>query len=93
MPTTIIDSESYPEALQRRYAEELKNDKKIIIKALARKAGFFEFNIEGWLVEFEEFVNLVRADALEEAAKFADDYIGSIEGYTFGIGEEIRRLK
>ena len=34
---------------------------------LAKEAGFFEFNIEGWSKEFEKFAALVRAEALEEA--------------------------
>ena len=38
MPTTILDNETYPEALQRRYAEEIKAEKQAEIIRMANEA-------------------------------------------------------
>lgn len=72
MPTTILDNETYPEALQRRCAEESRIDRKIEIIAMAKSAGFFEFNVEGWSKEFERFAALVAAHEREACAKVCE---------------------
>ena len=76
MPTTILDNETYPEALHRRYAEESRIDRKIEIIAMAKTAGFFEFNVEGWVKEFERFAALVAAHEREACAKVCDAVLG-----------------
>ena len=40
---------------------------------LAKEAGFFEFNVEGWSKEFERFAALVAAREREACAKVCDD--------------------
>ena len=64
MPTTIIDNEPIQEAFNRRFIEEALIEKRILVKSLARKAGFFEFNVDGWYKEFQTFYDLVREEVL-----------------------------
>lgn len=61
MPTTILDNETYPEALQRRYAEEIKVEKQAEIIRMAREAGMLNINDRGL---YGDFVNLERFAAL-----------------------------
>ena len=75
MPTTILDNETYPEALHRRYAEESRIDRKIEIIAMAKTAGFFEFNVEGWVKEFERFAALVAEPWIETNKALAKEII------------------
>lgn len=91
MPTTILDGESYPDALQRRYAEEAEAEKRIRVIEQAKAVGIRdERALYLYEDEFILFSELIRAEALEEAAKVADSY-KSIEGR--GIAEQIRSLK
>ena len=51
---------------------------------MAKEAGFFEFNVEGWSKEFERFATLVAAHEREACAKVCDENAAKAEanGYT-----------
>ena len=61
MPTTILDNETYPEALQRRYAEETKAEKQAEIIRMAEKACAPHQILNTDLVFLERFFNLAFA--------------------------------
>lgn len=61
MPTTILDNETYLEALQRRYAEETKAEKQAEIIRTAEKACAPHQILNTDLVFLERFFNLAFA--------------------------------
>ena len=61
MPTTILDNETYPEALQRRYAEETKAEKQAEIIRMANEACQLHQILNTDLVFLERFFNLAFA--------------------------------
>lgn len=76
MTTTILDGETYPEALQRRYAEEAAIEKRINIIELVKEAGAEPNYILLKCEALERFAALVRAETLEEAAKLCEQGTG-----------------
>lgn len=70
MPTTILDNETYPEALQRRYAEETKAEKQAEIIRMANEACQPHQILNTDLVFLERFFNLAfTAGAAHEREK------------------------
>ena len=78
MPTTILDNETYPEALQRRYAEETKAEKQAEIIRMAEKACAPHQILNTDLVFLERFFNLAfaagAAHEREACAKLAERF-------------------
>ena len=74
MPTTILDNETYPEALQRRYAEETKAEKQAEIIRMAREACSPHQVLNTDLVFLERFAALVAAHEREACAKVCDEW-------------------
>ena len=73
MPTTILDNESYPEALQRRYEEEAKNEKNMKLIQMAGEACAPHQILNTDLVFLERFAALVAAHEREACAKVCDE--------------------
>ena len=75
MTTTILDGETYPEALQRRYAEEAAIEKRINIIELAKEAGIDTGKRFGCvsLKSLERFKALVRADLMKQVIDTCED--------------------
>ena len=100
MPTTILDSESYTEALQHRCKEETKTEERINIIELAKKAGYDEQSetIPSFQNFIERFATIVRAEALEKAIEVCRQIGGKfymagddLEG--FGADECVEAIK
>lgn len=76
MPTTILDNESYLEALQRRYAEETKAEKQLEITRIANEACSPNQILNTDLVFLERFFNLAfeagAAHEREQCAKVCE---------------------
>ena len=74
MPTTILDSESYTEALQHRCKEETKTEERINIIELAKKAGYDEQSetIPSFQKFIERFAALVRADLMKQVMSICE---------------------
>ena len=72
MPTTILDNESYPEALQRRYTEEAKNEKNMTLIQMAEEACSPHQVLNTDLVFLERFAALVAAHEREACAKLCE---------------------
>jgi len=71
MPTTILDNETYPEALQRRYAEEIKAEKQAEIIRMANEACQPHQILNTDLEFLERFFNLAfAAGAAHEREKW-----------------------
>ena len=66
MPTTILDNETYPEALQRRYAEETKAEKQAEIIRMAREAGWQYADGDDGYKPLWRFAALVAAHEREQ---------------------------
>ena len=103
MPTTILDNESYPEALQRRYEEETKAEKLMAtdeIIRMAREAGMdiddeasgFGAIITAEPLDLERFAALVAAHERELCAKVVD-HILKEGGGTYGDAIRARSEK
>ena len=73
MPTTILDNESYPEALQRRYTEEAKNEENMKLIQMAEEACSPHQILNTDLVFLERFAALVAAHVTEECAVLCED--------------------
>ena len=77
MPTTILDGETYRDALQRRYSEEAEKEEQMNIVKLTDQAGSYTSVINGNTCftygQLRRFVELVRAEVLEEAAEWFED--------------------
>ena len=73
MPTTILDNESYPEALQRRYTEEAKNEENMKLIQMAEEACSPHQILNTDLVFLERFAALVAAHEREAFAKVCDE--------------------
>jgi len=70
--TTILDGETYPEALQRRYAEEAAIEKRINIIELVKEAGAEPNYILLKCEALERFAAIVSEATKEKAAKVCD---------------------
>ena len=80
MPTTILDGETYTDALQRRYSEEVKTDKRMNIIELAKKACAPNQTFNSDPEWVERFFNLAfAAGAAHERDKYLDKLAEAID--------------
>ena len=68
MTTTILDRETYLEALHRRYAEEAAIENGINIIELAKEAGFGQPYIGAMQHELKRFAALITAQLMSESS-------------------------
>ena len=66
MPTTILDNESYLEALQRRYVEESKNEENMKLIQMAEEACSLNQTLNTDLEFLKRFAALVAAHEREK---------------------------
>ena len=80
MPTTILDGETYTDALQRRYSEEVKTDKRMNIIELAKEACAPNQTFNSDPEWVERFFNLAfAAGAAHERDKYLDKLAEAID--------------
>lgn len=93
MPTTILDDETYPEALHRRYAEEAKTDSDHIATADKmvcnwQQPSYDHFEANYWDTDCGESWAITEGTPTENGMKFCHGCGKPIKEHPFADSED-----